>query len=396
MDLLTGVRVLDLSRFVSGPYCSMVLGDLGADVIKVEHAKTGDGTRRWSLPHLGQNNPYFMSVNRSKRSIGIDAKNAEGRDIIEKLALQSDVLIHNFKYGALDGLGLGYEHLHALHPRLIFCEITGYGSEGPYRDRPAFDFPIQAQSGLMSVIGEAKGTPMKVGVPAIDVMTAMQALAGIQAALYKREKTGLGTKISTSLLETALASMTNVVSDYLVAGTAPRRWGNGHPDLAPYAAYQASDGWLTVGVATEPQWARFCSIIERPDLKDDVRFATNPVRLENREALDLAAGAAFGKATKALWLDKLQQGGVPCAPINTIPEIIADPQVQAIGMVQPVDHPTLKGARMIRSPLSVDGHYLPIKRPPPTLGQHTDEILTDLLGMNQTDIERLKKDGVVS
>ncbi len=396
MELLKGVRVLDLSRFVSGPYCSMVLGDLGADVIKVEHAKTGDGTRRWSLPHLGQNNPYFMSVNRSKRSIGIDAKHPEGRDIIEKLALQSDVLIHNFKYGALDGLGLGYDKLHKLHPRLIFCEITGYGSAGPYRDRPAFDFPIQAQSGLMSLIGEPKGTPMKVGVPAIDVMTAMQALAGIQAALYSREKTGVGTKISTSLLETALASMTNVVSDYLVAGTPPKRWGNGHPDLAPYAAYQAADGWLTVGVATEPQWQRFCDIIERPDLKNDVRFATNPVRLENREALDAAAGAEFGKASKQVWLDKLQQGGVPCAPINTIPEIIADPHVEAIGMVQTVAHPTLSQVRMIRSPLSVEGQHLPINRAPPTLGQHTNEILSGLLGMADNDIERLRRAGAVS
>ena len=396
MELLKGVRVLDLSRFVSGPYCSMVLGDLGADVIKVEHAKFGDGTRRWSLPHLGANNPYFLSVNRSKRSIGIDVKHPEGRDLIERLALLSDVLIHNFKYGALDALGLGYEKLAALNPRLIFCEITGYGGEGPYRDLPAFDFPIQAQSGLMSVIGEPKGMPMKVGLPAIDIMTSMQACAGIQAALYNREKTGFGTKISTSLLETALASMTNVISDYIVAGAEPRRWGNGHPDLAPYAAYRTADGWLTVGVATEPQWQRFCEIIGRQDLQLDARFASNPVRLENREALDAEVAAEFLKDGKLSWLDRMQKAGVPCAPINTIPEIIADPHVQAIKMVQHVAHPELDEIRMIRSPLSIEDRHIPIKRAPPTLGQHTDEILSGLLGFDEARIKGLREAGAIS
>lgn len=395
MALLEGVRVLDLSRFVSGPYCSMVLGDHGADVIKVEHAKTGDGTRRWSMPGLGQNNPYFLSVNRSKRSIGIDVKQPGGRDIVERLAAMSDVMIHNFKFGAMEELGLGYERMRALNPRLIYCEITGYGGEGPYRDRPAFDFPIQAQSGLMSVIGEPDGAPMKVGVPAVDVITGLQALSGIQAALYRREKTGLGTKISTSLLESALATMTNVVSDYINTGEAPQRWGNGHPNLAPYAAYRASDGWLTVGVATEPQWQRFCDVIGRPDLREDPRYATNPARLQHRKALDQAVGPEFLRDRKDAWLARLEQAGIPSAPLNTVPEIIADPHVQAIGMVEEVAHPELERIRMVRSPVSIDDRHIPIRRAPPTFGEHTDEILRELLGLEDGAIRSLRESGAI-
>ncbi len=395
MKLLEGVRVLDLSRFVSGPYCSMVLGDHGAEIIKVEHAKYGDGTRRWSKPELGLNNPYFLSVNRNKRSIGVDLKQKDGREIVEKIAGVSDVLVHNFKLGSMERMGLGYDNLKRVNPRLIYCEITGYGGEGPYRNRAAFDFPIQAESGLMSVIGERAGAPMKVGVPIIDIVTGLQALSGVQAALYHREKTGEGVKISTSLLESALAAMTNVVSDYIVAGVTPRRWGNGHPNLAPYAAYEASDGWLTVGVATEPQWGRFCDIIGRRDLKSDPRYADNPARLEHRDELDGEVGPEFMRDCKANWLAKLAEADVPSAPLNTVQEIIADPHVTAISMVNKVAHSELGEISMIRSPVSINDEHIPIEHAPPLFAEHTDAVLRDLLHFDDATIVQLRNAGAV-
>ena len=389
--LLEGIRVIDLSRFVSGPYCSQLMGDMGADVIKIEHPVTGDGTRRWGMKGLGMDNPYFLSVNRSKRSVAVDIKNKQGRDVIEALAMKADVIITNSKYGSLEAAGLGYERLRAGNPGLVFCEITGFGSHGPYRDRPAFDFPTQAQSGLMSVIGDPDGTPMKIGVPMIDIMTAMQAFAGIQAALVHRARTGKGTKISTSLLETALASMTNVVSDYINEGVVPERWGNGHPNLAPYAAYRASDGWFTVGVATEGQWKKFCDVIGRPDLTDDPRFATNQQRLAHRRELDEVIAPNVLTKTKQGCLEALQDQGVPCAPLNTVPEIIADPHVQEIEMVAELPHPTLGQVKMIRSAISVEDKPLEITMRPPTLGEHTEEVLRDLLGLGAAEIAALRE-----
>lgn len=395
MELLDGMRVIDLSRYVSGPNCTMILGDLGADVIKIEHPRTGDGTRRWGMVGMGMDNPYFLSVNRSKRSVAIDIKHPEGQDLIKALAKESDVLIHNFKFGSLDAVGLGWEVLHELNPRLVLCEISGYGDSGPYRDRPAFDFPTQAQSGLMSVIGEADGTPMKVGVPILDVATSLFACNGILAALISRERTGLGTRISTSLLESALACMTNVMSDYLVGNKSPARWGNGHPNLAPYAAFKGSDGWFTIGVATEGQWINLCKVINRPDLATDERFATNQARLANRDALDDVLAPEFLKDTRTKWLDEMNASGIPCAPINTIPQIVEDPQIQAIGMIEETAHPELGSIRMVRSPISIDSATIPIHRPPPTLGQHTDEVLSGVLGIGAEKLAALRHAGTI-
>jgi crotonobetainyl-CoA:carnitine CoA-transferase CaiB-like acyl-CoA transferase len=389
--LLEGIRVIDLSRFVSGPYCTMLMGDMGADVIKIEHPVTGDGTRRWGMQGLGMDNPYFLSVNRSKRSVAVDIKNKRGRDVIEALVMQADVVITNAKYGSLEAAGLGYERLRAGNPGLVYCEITGFGGHGPYRDRPAFDFPTQAQSGLMSVIGEPDGAPMKIGVPMIDIMTAMQAFGGIQAALVQRARTGEGTKISTSLLETALASMTNVISDYINEGVEPERWGNGHPNLAPYAAYRAADGWITVGVATEGQWKQFCGVIGRPDLAEDPRFATNQARLGHRRELDEAIAPAVLAKSKHACLEALQDRGVPCAPLNTVPEIMADPHVREIGMVAELPHPTLGEVKMIRSAISVEDQPIQITLRPPTFGEHTDEVLRDLLNLDDTEIAALRE-----
>ena len=391
MKPLEGIRVLDLSRFVSGPYCTMLMGDLGADVIKVEHAKYGDGTRRWGMVGLGPDNPYFLSVNRSKRSVAVDIKHPQGMQLILDLTAKSDVLIGNSKYGSLEASGLGYERLSAINPGLIYCEVTGFGNRGPYRDQPAFDFPTQAQSGLMSVIGEFDGTPMKVGVPIIDIMTAMQALAAIQAALIQRGRTGRGAKVSTSLLESALASMTNVISDYINEGVVPERWGNGHPNLAPYAAYQTADGWLTVGVATEGQWVKFCRVIGQPDLAIDPRFATNQDRLKHRRLLDEAVAPALRKMNKQICLGALQTEGVPCAPVNTVPESIADPQILALGMMQELPHPSLGSVKVIRSAISIGDEPLSIERAPPTFGQHTDEVLRELLGLTEQQIAELRE-----
>jgi crotonobetainyl-CoA:carnitine CoA-transferase CaiB-like acyl-CoA transferase len=390
VKLLEGIRVLDLSRFVSGPYCTMLMGDLGADVIKVEHTVGGDGTRYWGMKGGGPDNPYYMSVNRSKRSIAVDLKNPKGVEVVLELAKKSDVVVSNLKFGSMDKMGLGFERLHAINPGLVVCEVSGFGNRGPYRDFPAFDFPTQARSGLMSVIGEADGSPMKIGVPMIDITTAMQALAGIQAALIQRARTGKGVKISTSLLESALASMTNVIGDYINGGAVPERWGNGHPNLAPYAGYKASDGWVTVGVATEGQWDKFCDVIDRPDIKVDPRFATNQMRLQHRKELDAAIAPAVLKMSKAECLAALEANGVPCAPLNTVPEIIGDPHVAALGMVQDIAHPTHERIKYIRPPISVNDETLAIDRAPPTLGQHTDEVLRDVLSMSESDIQALR------
>ena len=393
---LQGLRVLDITRFISGPFCTMMLGDLGADVIKVEHPVGGDSTRRWgSGPHPADN-PYFMSVNRNKRSVAIDLKKPQGIALIESLLARCDVLVNNSLYGALAEFGLGDERLVEINPRLIYCEITAYGVTGPDRDRGAMDFTIQAESGLMSLNGEPEGTPMKVGAPLMDVLTGLFACNAIQAALLERERTGRGGKVGTSMLEVALASMPNIVSDYLVDGIVPDRWGNGHPNLAPYEIYKASDRWTAVGIATEPQWAKFCDFINRADLRDDPRFVTNQNRTANRAALIEALSPIIVARPQAYWLEHLSAMGMPCAPVNTVPDILAGPQVEALGLVRQVAHPLYGQVPLVRSAISRDGEPLPVRRSPPTLGEHTDEVLVEVLELSRSSIDALRQAGAVT
>jgi crotonobetainyl-CoA:carnitine CoA-transferase CaiB-like acyl-CoA transferase len=393
---LNGIRVVDLTRFISGPYCAMYLGDLGADIIKVEHPTEGDGTRRWGSGPFPADNPYYLSVNRNKRSIGLDFKNAAGMEVLKDLLRHSDVLLINTIHGALDQLGLPEQRLRELNPRLILCEITGYGDRGPDRRRGAFDFTIQAESGLMSLIGEPEGAPMKVAAPIMDVMTGMNACVAVQAALFEREKSGVAPRVSTSMLETALACMPNIVSDYLVGGIVPERHGNAHPNLVPYEIYETKDRWLALGLGNEPQWARFCELIDRADLRLDARFVDNVARIANRDALNTHLKPVF--ATQALdwWMQKLAAVSIPCAAVNSVPDALDSEQVRALDLVREVPHPLYGTLKMARSPLSLNGEALEIRRAPPFLGQHTDEILADVLGMQPAAIAALRAANAVS
>ena len=395
MGMLDGIRVIDLSRFVSGPFCSMFLGDMGADVMKVEQPGTGDNTRKWAPGASGPDNPYFMSVNRSKRSIVLNLKHPRGIDALLRLAAQSDVLMHNLRPGKLEAMGITFERLQAINPRLILCEVSGYGKSGPDHKRPAFDITIQAESGLMSLIGEPDGPPMKVGAPITDVLTAMTACIGIEGALLARERTGKGTHLRTSMLEAALAAMPNVASEYLIGKVPPLRWGNGHPNIVPYEVFPAADGFITIGVGSERQWKPFCELIGRPDLASDVRYSTNPARLDNRAALIAELKPLIAAQSRAYWRDGMDELGLPCAFVNGLDETLRGPQASALGVVQKVEHPTCGTIEMVCSPLEVDGHYLPINRPPPTLGQHTDEILHDVGGLTQAEIAELRQCGAI-
>ena len=387
---LHGIRVVDLTRFISGPYCAMYLGDLGADIIKVEHPVEGDGTRRWGSGPFPADNPYYLSVNRNKRSIGLDLKNALGMKVLEDLISRSDVLLTNSIPGALMQMGLPDQRIRALNPNLVQCQITGYGDSGPDSQRGAFDFTIQAESGLMSLIGEPAGAPMKVAVPIMDVVTGMNGCIAVLAALLARQAGGAPAKVSTSMMETALTCMPNIVSDYLVGGIVPQRNGNAHPNLVPYEIYETQDRWLALGLGNEPQWARFCELTRRPDLRQDPRFATNVARTSHREELNVELKPIFAAHPLQWWMRTLHEAAIPCAPVNTVPEALASEQVQALDLVKQVPHPLYGSLKMARSPISVDGSPLEIRSAPPYLGQHTQEILADVLELSDAAIAELR------
>jgi crotonobetainyl-CoA:carnitine CoA-transferase CaiB-like acyl-CoA transferase len=392
---LQGIRVVDLTRFISGPYCAMYLGDLGASIIKVEHPTQGDGTRRWgSGPHPADN-PYYLSVNRNKRSLGLDIKSPGGQAILEALLSRSDVLITNSIPGSLEEIGLTEARLEHLNPGLVHCQITGYGDHGPARQRGAFDFTIQAESGLMSIVGDPEGKPTKVGAPIMDVLTGMNACIALLAALVQKRSGRTVRKVATSMLETALASMPNIVSDYLVGGLIPERYGNAHPNLAPYEIYETMDRWLALGLGNEPQWQRLCEILERPDLCDDPRFSTNVKRTQHRDELNLVLRPLFRQHTLAWWIDVLDSSAIPCAAVNTVPQALSGAQATSLGLVQEIAHPLYGKMPLIRSPLSLDGQALSAYLPPPRLGEHTDEILRELLGLDDIELATLREQGVI-
>jgi crotonobetainyl-CoA:carnitine CoA-transferase CaiB-like acyl-CoA transferase len=394
MKFLEGIRVLDLSRFVSGPFCSMMLGDMGAEVLKIERPGGGDNTRKWS-PSNTTDPPYFLSVNRNKRSVALDFQKEEGKKLLLKLVESCDVFLHNLRPGTFEQHGYSYEQLRDINPQLIFCEISGYGKEGPDSFRAAFDLTIQAESGLMSLIGEPGGEPMKVGVPVTDIETSLMACIAIQGALVRRERTGKGARVAISMIEAALACMPNVASEYLVDGVKPRRWGSGHPSIVPYQVFPASDGWVTIGIGAEAHWKPFCELIERPDLIEDPCFATNPARLANRELVTAELASIISQKPRRYWREKMAALGLPSAPVNSLDEMLEGPQVRALGTVQTVEHSDRGPIRMLRSPIQADGEYLGIDRPPPILGEHTDEVLKELAGLDDTDLANLRRAGAI-
>jgi formyl-CoA transferase len=392
---LDGVRVLDLSRVLAGPYAAMTLGDMGADVIKVEQPGEGDETRGWGPPWAGGESAYYLSVNRNKRGITLNLKHEAARSILLRLVESTDVLIENFKRGTLERMGLADDVLWAANPGLIHASITGFGTTGPYRDYPGYDFVVQGMAGIMSITGDAEGEPMKVGVAIVDVTAGLFAVNGILAALYARRDTGRGQRVDVSLLESALAWLVNVGQNYLVSGDAPRRYGNAHPNVVPYQVFHAADKPLALGIGNDRQFRTFCALAGRPDLADDPDFATNSARLQNRERLIPLVEALIGGRPADQWLRLLNDAGVPAGPINTVPQALADPQVMALGAVRTLPHPTAGEIRVVGPPIHLSETPVEPRSAPPRHGEHTAAVLRDLVGLGHDDVERLRRDGAI-
>jgi formyl-CoA transferase len=392
---LENIRVLDLSRVLAGPYCTMMLGDLGAEVIKVERPGAGDDTRQWGPPFAGGESAYYLCCNRNKRGITLNLKSAEGREIATRLAERSDVLVENFLPGTLDAWGLSYAALSQRNPRLVYCSITGFGQSGPRKSEPGYDIMIQATAGVMSITGEAGGSPMKVGVAISDITAGIFASSAILAALFARERTGRGDRLDISLFDATIAWLANMGSNYLVSGQVPERRGTEHPNIVPYQAFQAADDSLIIAVGNDNQFLKFCDVIGRPDLAADPRFATNALRVQNRTQLLPALSPEIGRRPAGEWLHELEQAGIPCGPVNSIDRVFADPQTAARDMLIETPHPTIGTLKMAGSPLKLASIDHPPRRPPPLLGEHTNEILKGDLRMSDEEIRGLRARGVV-
>lgn len=392
---LDGIRVLDLSRVLAGPYACMTLGDLGADVIKIEQPGEGDETRAWGPPWAGGESAYFLSANRNKQGITLNLKADGGKRLLLDLVGRSDILIENFKSGTLDRMGLGDEVLWQANPRLIHASITGFGPVGPYRDYPGYDFIIQAMAGIMSITGEPEGGPMKVGVAIVDITAGLFTVNAVLAALHARERSGRGQRIDVSLLESAMAWLANVGSNYLVSGEPPKRFGNAHPNIVPYQPFQAQDRPLAIAVANPRQVRRFFELAGRPELAEDPRFATNAARLTHRDELVATVQEIIAGRPADQWLTLLNDNGIPAGPINTVPEAFADPQVQALGVVHALPHPTAGEVKVVGPPFHFSETPAAPRSAPPLLGEHTAQVLRELCGLDDTAIAALQAEGAI-
>jgi crotonobetainyl-CoA:carnitine CoA-transferase CaiB-like acyl-CoA transferase len=394
--------VLDLSRVLAGPWASQVLADLGAEVIKIERPGPGDETRSWGPPWLRDATgadtataAYFASTNRGKKSVTVDVSRPDGQAIVRRLAARADILLENYKVGTLARYGLGYDDLAAENPGLVYCSITGFGQDGPYRNRAGYDFLIQAMGGLMSITGEPDGAPMKVGVAVTDVLTGMYATTAVLAALAHRERSGRGQHVDLALLDVQVAMLANQAQSFLVSGRPPGRLGNAHPSIVPYQAFATSDGHLVLAIGNDGQFARFCEVAGRPELARDPRFATNASRVQHRAELVAALAPVLAARASRAWIDVLEPAGVPCGPINDVRQVFDDPQVRHRKLRVEVRDPRCGSVPVVASPIRLSRTPVRHDIPPPALGEHTREVLVELLGMDPAEVVALREKGVI-
>ena len=396
MRPLDGITVVDLTRVLSGPYCTMLLADMGARVIKIERPGTGDDTRAWGPPFVGGESSYFLSINRNKESVALDFKEPRGRAMLHGLIARADVLVENFHPGTLDAMDLGYAHLAEKHPRLVYCSITGFGSTGPLRHRPGYDAVVQAEGGLMSLTGPGDGEPYRLGVAIADIAAGMFAAQGIALALLVRERTGRGQFVDIGMLDSVASLLTYQAGIYFTTGRTPVRMGNRHPSIAPYDTVAAEDGTLVLAVGNDGQWRAFCQVTGLTPLAGDERFATNAARVDHYDELRPAIARVMRTRSRQEWIDRLVPAGVPCAAVRGLDEVLSDPQLAAREMIQTVQHPGAGPVKVLGVPVKLSATPGAVNAPPPRLGEHTASVLKDVLGVAPEAIAQLAGDGVIA
>jgi formyl-CoA transferase/CoA:oxalate CoA-transferase len=393
-QVLEGIKVLDLTRFLAGPYCSMILADLGAEVIKVERPGTGDGSRQWGPPFIEGESAYFLSINRNKKSLTLNLQSEKGKTILHKMALSCDILIENFRPGTAQRLGADYATLSKINPMLIYCSISGFGQDGPYRRKPSYDIVAQAMGGLMSLTGEKDRPPVKIGVAISDIFAGMFATIGILGAVITRDKMGRGQMIDVSLLDGIVSILSHQAGNFLASGVNPERLGSAHPTIAPYQAFKAADSYFVVAVGNDSLWKRFCQGLCLNELMTDTRFATNPDRVKNRGELTQILENVFVTKTSREWVELIEAAGVPCGPVLSLSEVFENPQILHRRMVEEIQHPKAGKIKVLGVPIKMSDTPASIRSPPPTLGEHSKEVLRSL-GYGEEEVDELRKLGVI-
>ncbi|HXG86820.1 MAG TPA: CoA transferase [Vicinamibacterales bacterium] len=391
---LTGTTVIDFTRVLSGPYCTMVLADFGARVLKIEHPVRGDDTRHWGPPFIGAESAYFLSINRNKESVTLDFKHPDGKAALDRLLATADVVVENFRPGTLDAAGFGAAEMMKKYSRLIYCSVSGYGQTGPRRNEPGYDAVMQAEGGLMSITGAHDGPPFRLGVAITDIVSGLFAAQGVLAALVARHTTGRGQQVDIGMLDATAALLTYQAGNYFTTGDVPARMGNRHPTIVPYESFATADGDLVIAGGNDEIWRRLCGVLELPAMAADARFTTNRDRVAHYEVLKPQLDTVFRRRTRAEWVTRLQAAGVPCGSVREINEVLADPQLAARGMVAEVDHPTAGRAKVIASPVKLSDTPASVRTAPPILGQHTAAVLAEL-GYDRNAIATMKDAGVI-
>lgn len=392
---LEGIRVVDLTRILAGPYCTMMLGDMGAEVIKIENPDGGDDTRSWGPPFLNGVSTYFLSINRNKKSLTLNLKDERGKGLLRDLIRKGDVMVENFRPGALEKLGFSWEEIHRLNPRMIFASLSGFGQTGPRKSEPGFDVVIQGEGGVMSITGDPDGPPTKVGASVADITAGMLAAQGVMLALYHREKTGVGQMVDVSMLDGQVALLTYHANGYFATGRVPPRRGNRHPSITPYETYSCRDGHFNLGVGNDSLWRRFCDAMGLESVKEAPRFAVNKDRVNNREELQQILDAFFAEKTVAETLEALRGAGIPCGPINDLGQALTEPQVLAREMVVDIHAPVAGPTKVTGVPIKLSATPGAVRTPPPALGQHTEEVLEAVLGLDEAQRSALREAGAV-